>query len=56
MKLNHLNDLQAKEAAEEITALLKRCQQMQSEKDGRERPAPGAYSRDEDEFADCVLP
>lgn len=34
--------------------LLTLCQQLQSEKDGRERLAPGAYSRDEDEFADRI--
>lgn len=38
-------------AADEIIALLQLCQQLQSEKDGRERPEPGTYSRDEDEFA-----
>lgn len=39
---------------QEIIELLTLCQQLQSEKDGRERPAPGAYSRGEDEFADRI--
>jgi hypothetical protein len=39
---------------QEIIELLTLCQQLQSEKDGRERLAPGAYSRDEDEFADRI--
>nr|WP_181368435.1 hypothetical protein [Enterobacter cloacae]QCO95741.1 hypothetical protein [Enterobacter cloacae] len=47
--MNH--DKVAARAAEEIIELLTLCQQLQSEKDGRERPAPGAYSRDEDEFS-----
>ncbi|MHA0949053.1 hypothetical protein [Enterobacter ludwigii] len=50
--MNH--DLVAARAADEIIELLTLCQQLQSEKDGRERPAPGAYSRDEDEFADRI--
>lgn len=50
--MNH--DLVAAQAAGEIVALLTLCQQLQSEKDGRERPVPGAYSRDEDEFADRI--
>lgn len=50
--MNH--DLVAARAAEEITELLTLCQQLQSEKDGRERPAPGTYSRDEDDFADRI--
>ncbi|WP_273968341.1 hypothetical protein [Enterobacter cancerogenus] len=50
--MNH--DLMAARAAEEIIELLTLCQQLQSEKDGRERPAPGTYSRDEDEFADRI--
>lgn len=50
--MNH--DLVAARAAEEITELLTLCRQLQSEKDGRERPAPGTYSRDEDEFADRI--
>lgn len=53
MKPNYLNDLHANEAADGIIGLLKLCQQ-QSEKDGRERPEPGAYSRDEDAFADHI--
>jgi len=50
--MNH--DLVAARAAEEIIELLMLCQQLQSEKDGRERPAPGTYSRDEDDFADRI--
>lgn len=50
--MNH--DLVAARAAEEIIELLTLCQQLQSEKDGRERPAPGTYSRDEDDFADRI--
>ncbi len=50
--MNH--DLVAAREAEEIIELLTMCQQLQSEKDGRERPAPGTYSRDEDEFADRI--
>ncbi|WP_407365221.1 hypothetical protein ACEJ49_22495 (plasmid) [Enterobacter roggenkampii] len=42
------------QAADDIIGLLKLCQQLQSEKDGRERPAPGTYSRDEDAFADRI--
>lgn len=54
MKPNNLNDPYANEAADDIIGLLKLCQQLQSDKDGRERPAPGTYSRDEDEFADRI--
>lgn len=50
--MNH--DLVAARAAEEIIELLTLCQQLQSEKDGRERPSPGTYSRDEDAFADRI--
>ncbi|EEQ1363431.1 hypothetical protein HC695_003631 [Salmonella enterica] len=50
--MNH--DLEAARAAEEIIELLTLCQQLQSEKDGRERPTPGTYSRDEDAFADRI--
>lgn len=50
--MNH--DLVAAREAEEIIELLTLCQQLQSEKDGRERPAPGTYSRDEDELADRI--
>lgn len=50
--MNH--DLVAARAAEEIIELLTLCQQLQSEKDGLERPAPGTYSRDEDDFADRI--
>lgn len=44
----------ANEAANDIIGLLKLCQQLQSEKDGRIRPEPGAYSRDGDAFADRI--
>ncbi|MFB4485368.1 hypothetical protein ACE3IJ_25585 [Enterobacter hormaechei subsp. xiangfangensis] len=54
MKPNYLNDPYANEVADDIIGLLKLCQQLQSEKDDRERPAPGTYSRDEDEFADRI--
>ncbi|EPC0968265.1 hypothetical protein [Enterobacter cloacae] len=54
MKPNYLNDPHANEAADDIIGLLKLCQQLQSEKDGRVRPEPGAYSRDEDAFADRI--
>ena len=54
MKPYYLNDLHANEAANDIISLLKLCQQLQSEKDGRERLAPGAYTRDEDDFADRI--
>nr|AVI43662.1 hypothetical protein [Klebsiella pneumoniae] len=49
--MNH--DLMAVYAASEIVELLTLCRELQSEKDGRERPAPGAYCvcRDEDAFA-----
>lgn len=36
--------------SDNIVELLELSQLLQSEKDGRKRPAPGAYSRDEDEF------
>lgn len=49
-----IQDPLADQTANEIVALLTLCQQLQSEKDGRERPAPGAYSRDEDAFADRI--
>ncbi|EOE7356171.1 TPA: hypothetical protein ACKFMW_004323 [Enterobacter hormaechei] len=49
-----MHDTQAAKAANEMVALLTLCQQLQSEKDGIERPAPGAYSRDEDQFADRI--
>jgi hypothetical protein len=54
VKPHYLNDPHANEAADDIISLLKLCQQLQSEKDGRERPDPGAYSRDEDAFADRI--
>ncbi|ASA07025.1 hypothetical protein [Enterobacter hormaechei] len=54
MKTDYLNNPHANEGADDVIALLKLCQQLQSEKDGRERPAPGTYSRDEDEFADRI--
>ncbi|AZS59306.1 MULTISPECIES: hypothetical protein [Pectobacterium] len=50
--MNH--DPVAARAAGEIIELLTLCQQLQSEKDGRERPDPGTYSRDEDAFADRI--
>lgn len=48
------HDLEAALAADEMVALLTLCQQLQSEKDGRERPVPGVYSREEDDFADRI--
>lgn len=54
MKLNPVNALHENEAADDIIPLLKLCQQLQSEKDGRDRPPPEAYSRDEDEFANRI--
>ncbi|MHA1163729.1 hypothetical protein [Enterobacter ludwigii] len=54
MKPNYLNDLHSNEAADDIIALLELCQHLQSEQDGRERPTPGAYYRDEDEFAERI--
>ena len=39
---------------DDIVALLKHCQALQSEKDGVTRPAPGAYTREEDPFADRI--
>jgi hypothetical protein len=50
--MNH--DLVAARAADEIIELLTLCQQLQSDKDGRARAAPGIYSRDEDDFADRI--
>ncbi|WP_226092964.1 hypothetical protein LF929_015965 [Dickeya oryzae] len=41
----------AKEMADEIITLLTLCQTLQSEKDGVERPAPGIYSRERDDFS-----
>ncbi|MCE6966313.1 hypothetical protein K6W81_20905 [Enterobacter sp. MW07] len=52
--MNYLSDLHANEAADDIIDLLKLCQQLQSDKDGRERTEPGAYSLDEDAFADRI--
>lgn len=49
-----INDPHAVKVANEMVALLTLCQQLQSEKDGIERPAPGTYSRDEDEFAERI--
>lgn len=54
MKPAYLNDPHANKVADDIIALLKMCQQLQSEKDSRERAAPEAYSREEDEFADRI--
>lgn len=39
---------------DDIVALLKHCQALQSEKDGVTRPAPEVYTRDDDPFADCI--
>lgn len=52
--MNTPPDLHAAQAADELIALLTLCQQLQSEKDGRERPVPGTYSREEDDFADRI--
>lgn len=49
-----LQDPLEDKAGDEIIALLQLCQQLHSEKYGRKRPEPGTYSRDEDEFADCI--
>lgn len=38
-----MNDPHANEAADDIIALLELCQQLQSAKDGIERPVPGGY-------------
>jgi len=54
MKDKYLHDSRVENAADDPVALLHLCQQLQSEKDGRERVATGKYSRDEDEFADRV--
>ncbi|MEL0579093.1 hypothetical protein AACK17_11095 [Pectobacterium punjabense] len=54
MKPDYLNNPHANEAADGVITLLKLCQKLQSEKDGRERPALGTYSRDEDAFADRI--
>ncbi len=49
-----LHEIHASVIADEIVALLTLCQQLQFEKNGRERPSPEQYSRDEDEFADRI--
>lgn len=49
-----INDSYAVEVANEMVALLMLCQRLQSEMDGGERPAPGRYSPDEDEFAERI--
>ncbi|MBZ0059442.1 MULTISPECIES: hypothetical protein [unclassified Leclercia] len=49
-----LHETHARAIADKIVALLTLCQQLQSEKDGRERPSPEQYSRDVDEFADRI--
>lgn len=54
MKPAYLNDPHANKVADDVIALLKMCQQLQSEKDGRERAAPETYSRHEDDFADRI--
>lgn len=51
---DHLYDTHASAITDEIIALLTICQQLQSKKDGRKRPAPDKYSRDEYEFADRI--
>ena len=40
--------------ADDVVALLKHCQVLQSEKEGVARPAPEAYSREDDPFADRI--
>lgn len=40
--------------ADDVVALLKHCQVLQSEKEGMTRPAPGAYSREHEPFADRI--
>ncbi|MHA0962776.1 hypothetical protein [Enterobacter cancerogenus] len=54
MKQDYLYDPHANKAADDIITLLNLCQQLQSEKDGKERPVPEVYSRDEDEFAERI--
>lgn len=54
MKPDYLNDLHANEVSDDVIALLKLCQQLQSDSDSRERPDPDTYSRDEDAFADRI--
>ncbi len=51
---NSKYDAHARTIASELVTLLTLCQRLQSEKDGRVRPAPDVYSRDEDEFADRI--
>lgn len=43
-----LHETHASTFADEILALFTLCQQQQSDKDGREKPSPEQYSRDED--------
>lgn len=40
--------------ADDVVALLKHCQTLQSEKEGVIRPAPEEYNRDDDPFADRI--
>ena len=40
--------------ADDIVALLKQCQALQSEKEGVTRGASGEYNRDDDPFADRI--
>lgn len=54
MTLSRIHDLNAVGIADEIVSLLTLCQQLQSVRDGIERPAPGTYSRDEDVFAERI--
>ncbi len=49
-----LHETHASAIAYKIVTLLTLCQQLQSEKDGRERPSPEQYSLDENEFADRI--
>ena len=40
--------------ANDIVAILKLCQDIQSEKEGVKRAAPDVYTRDDDPFADRI--
>ncbi|EAR9310608.1 hypothetical protein E4N04_19540 [Salmonella enterica] len=46
--------LSGSDPAADIIALLTLCQQLQSEQDGAERPAPDEYSRKGDVFSDRI--
>lgn len=52
--MNTPPDLHTAQAAAELVALLTLCQQLQSEKDCRAQPVPGAYSREDDDFAERI--